>query len=96
MNHCISFTDFPEKFTIKHPDKLINSYHFDSFSIRNILWYSNYIGIESDKQRLFSIIFMRQLPQYLLQEGAIETNFSTNRLCVYTCNNNPINIACIE
>ena len=92
----ISFCDFPEKFRIETLDKLYISYNFDTFTIRNVLWYTNYIGIEPNKQRLFSIIFMRQMPQYVLGEGSIEFDLVTNRLTAYISGHKPIPLAQIE
>lgn len=93
---CLSFCDFPEKFNIKNLDVLKSSYHFDNLNIRHVLYYSKYIGITPEKQRLFSIIFMRQMPQYILPQGAIELDIKTNRLVLYLSGYKPIPFAQIE
>ena len=96
-NSCIlGICNFPEKFIINNADKLYTSYHFDSLNIRNVLYYSNYIGVEREKQRLFAIVFMRCMPQYILGEGSIELDICNNRLNIYLQGYNPINLAHIE
>ena len=88
----LSFCDFPETFSIKNIDVLYSSYHFDMLTIKHVLYYSKYIGIDDDKQRLFAIIFMRQMPQYILGEGAINLDIDTNRLTLYLTGYKPIPI----
>jgi len=92
----IEVCDFPEKFEVGNVSRLNSSYHFHSLNIRNVLYYSNYIGIEKDKQRLFAMLFMRCMPQYILGEGVIEFDITTNRLTVYLLGHKPINFAQIE
>lgn len=89
----LTVCDFPEKFEIDNLKKLYVSYHFDKLTIKNVLYYSSYIGIERAKQRLFSIVFMRCMPQYILGEGVIEFDINSNRLTVYLLGYKPITFA---
>lgn len=97
INNCyIELCDFPGNFNIMHANRLTASYHFDQLNIKHVLYYSNYIGVEKEQQRLFSMIFMRCMPQYLVGEGAIELDTVTNRLIVYIQGCKPINLAQIS
>jgi len=94
----ISFIDFPETFLLDEEGytRLLSSYIFDVFNIRTVLCYSEYIGIEKNNQRMFSIIFMRHIPYYILGGGCITLNRDSNRLTVYLNEENTISVAQIK
>jgi hypothetical protein len=96
MSKHLLFVDFPEKFLVENSTNLNGSYHFDTLNIRTVLYYSNFIGIASERQRTFAIVFMRQMPQYILGEGSIEFDFASNRLITYISGHKPIPFAAIE
>ena len=96
MSKQLSFVDFPEKFLIEDTSNLLSSYHFDTLTIKNVLYYSNFIGISPIKQRTFAIVFMRQMPQYILGEGVIDLDPITNRFTAYISGHKPIPFAIIE
>lgn len=91
----IQFIDYPGKFFINDVEKQKNIKYivrFDRINIKSILNLSEFWGIETRKQREFSIVLTRQFPQFqLCESGSLELN-SNNRLLLYTSTRDPIEL----
>ena len=94
----LSTVHFPGKFNIKKESEknIYNTYHFHYLNIRSILYYSRYLGIKKDEQRLFSLLLVKCLPTYEISKGVIGFNSLRNRLTLYIPNYSPIEFAEIE
>lgn len=57
------------------------------------MYYGAYLGIEHDKQRIFSLICLRQFSIFQTSKGVIEFNIIRNRLTIYLEGHSPIDIA---